>query len=196
MLFSDWSFQLCLYQFWVLLILFVFVCLYFYHSLCTNGSFPSLYTSHWPSLVYQIHTFSITLQEKKKQVLPIISTENGLTDYNKPRNKPLYQGWMRQSNMKKRVSRVGKRVKDTITPIVRTPTRTYMQMTSSDPGKQHDCWSGLCELPWAMFSWFCGPCFHGILKPYASYKFSSPSSTGFDKVHLIFGYVRSHNGTS
>ena len=59
---------------------------------------------------------SISLQ--KRAGLPVISTQHGVTRYKKTKNKPSYQGWTR-----KRVPRAGKRVRDTPTPTVRSPTK-------------------------------------------------------------------------
>ena len=54
----------------------------------------------------QIHRSSIFLQ--KRAGLSGISTKHSIIRYNKSRHKPSHQGWTRQSNSRKGVSRTGK----------------------------------------------------------------------------------------
>ena len=68
----------------------------------------------------------------------MISAEHDITKYNKPRSKPPHQGWARQPSRRKRVPRAGRRVRDTPTPTVRSPTKTQankLNMYAEDLGQ-------------------------------------------------------------
>ena len=66
---------------------------------------------------------SSTISLQKRVDLPGISTEQSTTRCNKTRHTPSYQGWTRQLSRRERVPRAGKRVRDSPTPTVRSPTR-------------------------------------------------------------------------
>ena len=91
--------------------------LLYYLTRISSSSTP--FRHHYPylpSVPEQFFQFFFFFKkEKKKRVHhPGISTEHGLTIYNKTGHKPSYQGWIRQPSRRKRALSTGKRVRDTL----------------------------------------------------------------------------------
>lgn len=88
----------------------------FSHEIPPDHSFPSLYFSQflpclfspWEPLLF-LFFFS--------KYLPVISTEHGITRYNKTMHNPLYQGWTRKPYRGERAPERSKRVRDS--PLLR-----------------------------------------------------------------------------
>ena len=104
----------------------------------------ALLPSHFPS---SLDPLFLCFSFLKKAGLPGISTEYAITYYIKTRNKPSYQGWMRQPRRNKRMSSTGKRVRDTLySCLLRVPWEQHAKkpwyickQPSSNPYKVCDC---------------------------------------------------------
>lgn len=93
---------------------------------------------------------------------------------------------MKQSSRKKRVLKVGKSVRDTSVPTVRSPPKatmptniTYTRRPSTKPIRLCHCRFSLYEFPWALLSWFHDSLSPDILDPSGSHSSSSSTSQGF-----------------
>lgn len=132
------------------------VALFFSHILhpgncCFSSPYPS---SHFSAQINSSVFLTKQNKQQKQTNLPGISTYHGLTNCNKMRHRPSYQGWKRQSNRRKGVPSTGKRVRDPAThntycwnPI-KTSNYTTIGISRgprSDPCRSPDCGSSLCE---------------------------------------------------
>ena len=90
--------------------------LFFSHKHIPTTIFPHSSQHPLPSIADALFCFS----SEKKANFPVMSTGHSVTRCNKTRHKPSYQGWTRQPSRRKRVPRVGKKVRDTCTPTVRS----------------------------------------------------------------------------
>lgn len=91
---------------------------------------------------------------EKKAVSAMISTELGITRWNKTDNKPLYQGWMSQPSRRKNVLWSSKRVRDTLASVIKSPTKIQAKEV------QH-----VHREPWANLCWLIGG-HSGSVTPY------------------------------
>lgn len=89
--------------------------------------------------------------------------EQGITRFSKTRPKSSSRGWLRQPSRRTRVPRAGKRVTDTLSPIVPQTLQAKQPQRictgpSSDPCGLHDCHFSLYEPVWALLRSFVGCC--------------------------------------
>lgn len=96
--------------------------LFFFHTICRDHSLNFLHSFHfYPCYIHRPSPPDALLlqfpSEKGRDSRDINLTH--ITRCNKTIQESSYQGWKRQSNRRKRVSRRGKRVRDATTPTVR-----------------------------------------------------------------------------
>lgn len=109
----------------VILFFLIFKNLLFSHMFHPSCSFPSL-----PSLGLSTPTSpQFSPLHQKRAGLPGTPSKHSVTSYNKTRHIFSHRGWAMQSNRRKRVLQVGKRLRDSPAPTIRHPTRTPSHTT-------------------------------------------------------------------
>lgn len=100
-----------------------FLILLSFNTSCLQPPLPSLLPVIIlpPSLLSQIHCSFVSLQ--RTTGLPGISTKHGLTGCTKTRHKPSYKAG-KATQLEGKGPKRGKRVRDTPTPTIRSPTAT------------------------------------------------------------------------
>lgn len=152
---------------------------------------PSLLSDPHSHLYFPQTHSSVSLQKRTSH--SGISSEDSITRNNKTRQKTLISGTGDNLVREKKISRVGKRVRNTPTfnvssptnpPPYKTITYRYVQRPSTDLCRLCDCHFNLCEPLWALL---IDSMRHILLvssTPLVSYNTSSPNCMWFPELRL------------
>lgn len=116
-------------------------CFFFTHTIHSDGRLPSLHSSQL--LPFHGHSPPVSTRPpfpfRKNRGVPGIPTECSITNCSNSKYKSSYQGWIRQPSSRKKVRKLDKRIRDTCSLTVRSPTKhklktiAYLQRIKQKP---------------------------------------------------------------